>query len=918
MTTALAGLMAGASNTAWAQAAAAPAATAPTATMAEVVVTGIRRSLAKSLQVKKASDDVVEVVTAESIGKFPDTNLAESLAHIPGVSVDRQFGEGDRVSIDGTDPALNRVFIDGHSIASADWGGDPQDTSSRNFNYSYLSPDIVSELKLYKNPEAWLDEGSVGGTTWVLTRKPLDLPANSLYASGGYSYNDRSAKGDLKASVFYSWKNESETFGIDAAYTHNEEHLTRAGIEYFGYSNGSDFLTHDANGDITGVANPAGMTINGAAPTAASEALLNAARYPAFINAAYFQQTRDRDGFQGTVTWKPLPTLEIDLSALAITGNYNNLSQSAYSYDVRTSRATAVTVANGLVESASYTGAPATGPGSSTWNGELDENYRVTAINNQTYDLAYKWDIDGFHITGDAGYTRATGGTRPEYLLNWRTQSGFTYNFNGEKTYLNYTNSPTNGNFWLTEYLEAVNSPSSHQQTVPGYNNGQPFTGFQVGGIGNDDYADGEVYGKADFEHDVSWGPFNKILFGGKYSTHENSDINHGDATYADVANGSFDVGTLGGSLTPTGIFNNLNESGNAFQFVTADQSQVIKEINSLPNKHFSLDTGSYFDVNEAIAAGYIEGLFSGDKYHGNIGVRVVNTDDSSKFFESADGGNTYSIVDIKHSYLKALPSFNFSYDASDKVVLRFGASEVIARPRYSDLAGATTVSVPVPGAIGDAGGGNPNLKPYDSYNYEGTAEWYFKPGSLLSGEIFLRDIQNYVLNVTGTTPVTLTNAVDGQTGQYYVSGPINAGKATVEGFALTYTWDIAYGFGIQTNYTFSSADTKDGYNMPYLSKDVINVIPYYEHGPYEARVSLNYRSQYFTDIGRLGSSDFTDAYREVDAQFAYHINKKISLTFNASNLLDETYYSFSGSKDAPTALYKNGRVFALSFTFRQ
>ncbi len=150
-------------------------------------MTGIRRSLQKSLTVKQNSDDVVEVVTAEAIGKFPDTNLAESMAHLPGVSVDRQFGEGDRVSIDGTDPALNRVFIDGHSIASADWGGDPQDTSSRNFNYSYLSPDIISQLKLYKNPEAWIDEGSVGGTTLVETRKPFNQPANSLYASGGYS-----------------------------------------------------------------------------------------------------------------------------------------------------------------------------------------------------------------------------------------------------------------------------------------------------------------------------------------------------------------------------------------------------------------------------------------------------------------------------------------------------------------------------------------------------------------------------------------------------------------------------------------------------------------------------------------------------------------------------------------------------------
>jgi iron complex outermembrane receptor protein len=717
----------------------------------------------------------------------------------------------------------------------------------------------------------------------------------------------------------YSWKNKDDTFGIIGAYTHNEEHLTRAGIEYFGYSNGSDFLTKDANGNITGTANP-GMTINGAAPTAASEALVNAARYPAFINAAYFQQDRLRDGFQGDISWKPMPTLQFDLSGLYIMGNYNNLSQSAYSYDVRTSRATAITVANGLVESASYSAAPATGPGSSTWNGELDENYRETAIGNQTIDLAYKWDVAGFHITGDTGYTRATGGTRPEYQLNWRTQSGFNYNFNGRNTYLNYTTSPNSPNFWLTEYLEAVNDtnvPSNHLQTVPGYNNGQPFLGFQVGGIGNTDYTDGEVYGKADFEHDVNWGPFDKILFGGKYSTHDNSDVTHGDATYAPVSGGSFSVGTFSNALTPSGVFNGLQQTGNAFQFATLNANEVIKEINSLPNKHFSLDTGSYFNVQEDVVAGYLQGDFKGENYHGNVGVRLVDTSDSSAFFESSDGG-AETLVDIKHDYFKALPSFNFAYDIAPKVVMHLGAAEVIGRPRYSDLAGATSVSVPIQGAIGTAGGGNPNLKPYDSYNYEGSVEWYFKPNSILSGELFYRDIQNYVLNVTSTNPVTLTDAVTGQSGQYYLTGPINAGKATVEGFSLTYWWDIAYGFGVETNYTFSSPQTSNGYNLPYLSREVANIIPYYEKGPFEARVSLNYRSQYFTDIGRLNSSDFTDAYRELDLQVAYHFTKKISLVLNASNLLDETYYSFSGTKNAPTALYKNGRVFGLNFSFRQ
>jgi iron complex outermembrane receptor protein len=912
VTTGLAGVIMASSVTARAQDAA-PAAPAASS-VSEIVVTGYRKSLEKALAIKKKSDDVVEVVSAESIGKFPDTNLAESLAHIPGVSVDRQFGEGDRVSIDGTDPALNRIFIDGHSIASASWGGDPQDTSGRNFNYSYLSPDIISQLELYKNPEAWLDEGSLGGTTLVTTRKPFDQPANTAFASGGYQYNDRSAQGDAKGSVAYSWKNDNSTFGVIGAFTYSKENLTRGGIEYFGYDQGTDFVTKNSSGAITGTVNP-GMTINGQAPTTSSLAALAAARYPAFISYSYFQQTRERYSFSGDVSWRPMAGLEFDLTGLLIRGEYNNYSQAAYSYDVRTSRATNANVSNGLVTSATYEAAPATGPGSSTWNGELDENYRETAINNNSVDLAYKWDVAGFKVSGDVGYTEATGGTEPEYQLNWRTQSGFTYGFNGTQTSLNYATSPSSGPFWLTEYLEAVNSPSTHQQTVPGYKGGAAFTGFQVGGIGNTHYYDDEVYAKVDVKHDVEFGPFTEVLFGAKFSDHDNSTKVHGAATYGDVANGSFDVGTYGSTTVPTNAFSGLGASGNSLVYSELTASQIVNVINSLPTKYFGLDTGTFFNVREEIASLYGEARFRGDKYHGNIGVRIVGTQDESNYFVTSSTGAVLPTTTV-HTYVKPLPSFNFAYDAAKDVVLHVGIAEVIARPRYSDLAGAFSFSTNGSGVDGSAGGGNPNLKPYDSINYEVSAEWYFKPKSLLSAELFYRDVQNYVLSVTSSTPVTLVDPLNGP-GQYYITSPENAGKAEVEGFSVTYQYDIGMGFGFISNYTFSSAETALGYNMPFLSRHVANFIPYYENGPWEARVSLNYRSHYFTDIGRLGSSDNTEQYRELDAQLAYKFAHNLALTFNASNLLDEQYYSYSSVTSAPTGIYKNGRLFSINFSYK-
>uniref|UniRef100_UPI0025E2B69F TonB-dependent receptor plug domain-containing protein n=1 Tax=uncultured Sphingomonas sp. TaxID=158754 RepID=UPI0025E2B69F len=197
----------------------------------DIVVTGIRGGLRNAIAIKKEANAVVDVISSEDIGKFPDRNVAESLSRVPGVSIDRRFGEGEKVAILGTDPALNRLLLDGHGLASADWGGNDNDPSSRTFNYSLLAPELVDRLEVYKSPEARLEDGSLGGTVIVRTRRPLELDANSLFASGGYTYNDRSEKGSIRGSGLYSWKNEDETFGVLVAATYDKQQLVRAGVE---------------------------------------------------------------------------------------------------------------------------------------------------------------------------------------------------------------------------------------------------------------------------------------------------------------------------------------------------------------------------------------------------------------------------------------------------------------------------------------------------------------------------------------------------------------------------------------------------------------------------------------------------------------------------------------------------------------
>ena len=167
----------------------------------EVVVTGIRASLQASVQAKRNANAVIDVITAEDIGKFPDKNVAESLQRVPGVTIQREFGEGERISIRGTAPTLNRTLLNGHAVATADWFILDQFKASRSFNYLMLPSEIVGKVEVFKSPMADIDEGGVGGTVNVHTRNPLDLAPLSVSGSIQAFHDEKSGNTDPTASA---------------------------------------------------------------------------------------------------------------------------------------------------------------------------------------------------------------------------------------------------------------------------------------------------------------------------------------------------------------------------------------------------------------------------------------------------------------------------------------------------------------------------------------------------------------------------------------------------------------------------------------------------------------------------------------------------------------------------------------------
>jgi iron complex outermembrane receptor protein len=836
-------------------------------TLTAVTVTGYRASLEKSLDIKRNADSIVDAITAEDVGKFPDNNVAESLSHLPGVTVDRTFGEGERVSILGTDPALNRLLLNGQTLASTNWAGDPDNPDSRSFDYTMLSPQIIGTAEVYKTPQARIDEGSIGGTVIVNTRRPLDLKANTLTGTVSYGYNSNAERGKPNASVLYSWKNANDTFGILGTLMHDDRVVDRYGTEIFGYQQFNDPADASARPGGNHYFPPSQVS-----PDAHGT-------YPTSANTAWFQQQRKRNGVQTGIEWKPNKNFDLNFTGLYSQDNLNNYNQSRYAYWGDNAQDTlSIGPDNGLATSGSY------GAGAPT---HLDGYYRNTKIKTESFHLRADWYGEGWDASGQIGYTQSRGGSDGIYFLSFKTLAPYNWTLNGHGPLINYDVPGTDAS--------AANLDADGLNYAPSY--------------------DRERYAQLDFSHDLNLGPFTQIQAGVKATNHANgqNDYNSNLPSIQDPNPADqLTLAQFAGGSTPGNFLSGLPATPTMRDWTTISSGAIQSYVSGLPgaNDLSFVPSGSY-SIQEHTRAAYVQGNFSGGAYRGNVGVRYVYTRDIVDGYTYMGSGNLYAPLSVAHSYHDWLPSFNFTYNITDDLLWRFAAAKVIARPRFQNM----TPYVATQDISLTASGGNPDLKPYKSTNFDSSLEYYFTPKSILSAELFFRKISQYILYQTVLEP--LYNNTLHETSLYQTTLPINASNAKVKGLSLTYQGDIWGGFGVYANYTYSQADTVNGYNLPYNSKNAYNITPYYEQGPWTIRVNLGWRSPYFTQIGSIGAKQMADAYTELDASVAYRINDHLQVAFNATNLLNETYYAYDNTPNTPLNTYKNGRSYMMSLNFK-
>lgn len=907
------------------------AAPAPGEQLQEVVITGIRAALEESLTVKKKSTDVVDVVTAEDIGKMPDKNIADSLSHVPGVTVSSAganeggFDENDRVSLRGTGPSLTQTLIDGHNVASGDWFVLNQTgTVGRSVSYTLLPSELVSRVVVQKSSEADLVEGGVAGTVNIVTRKPLDdfNKQFTVQASAGGVYSDLPSKSAPQFSALLSWRNPDSTFGIMGQGFYEDRYLRRDGTEILGYDQiapGSAIATADPN--LTNV------------------------WYPHLIGSALFTQERKRTGGLLNVQLKPSDAMDFDLSGFyakleAPDYNRNYLQWDTHFINFGAGQApnAGYTVTNNTLTSASFTGVPGTLYGIYDQISRPDEAATSAFVNlDGHFKLADNWKLEG--------------------QVGWSEGHGKTPTQNVSET----APGPGAGAFWT---LNGTTRPPDWG--LPGVNYAQPFPPGNPGALpfgwifgGQDiDTIDKETWAKLDATWDMSSsGAWQDLKFGARYSKHDRSSIGSiaQGPTFAGPPNGGgVDPAnypmtysnypsnyTTFGSNIPTGIW-----YWTPAQLATYNGPGMVQR-GLVPRAY----PPQWFALSEPDESLYVQADFKGDQWSANIGVRYVRTTEdtityiplscSASIPPSANPcpANTPNLVTgslfgafagvpVGVSYDNVLPSWNFRYQFSPELVGHLAAAQTMTRPDYSALSTGTSLTPPAnyPGT-GSGSGSNPYLKPIVSSNFDATLEWYFAPRSLLSGSLFVMDLQNYIGYGSATVyyPTSGSAASGFPPGivsvPYNLTVPINTtGRA--QGIELTY--QQAFGdFGVNVNYTYTDAkQTSDVQPNPDgtpgdsrlvgASKNVYNVGGYYETAHFSARVSYNFRSAFYSGLDRSTAFSQDDT-SDLTASLAYLFNDNLSLTLDGMNLNNPTLKYYALNTDQPRAFYKSGRQYYLT-----
>lgn len=850
----------------------------------EVIVTGVRQSLEKALQVKRQADEHLEVIAAADIGKLPDRNVADALQRLPGINTtsaasgEGGFDENDRVSIRGTSPSLTQVTIDGHAVATGDWFIlDQFSTVGRSISFTLLPSEMLSEADVYKTQNASLLEGGVAGQIDLQTRNPLDL-RRGFTAEGSLegAYNSLSGQTKPQVNGFLGWRSQDGNFGVIAQGFYEDRTLRRYGQETLGYA-----------------------AISSTSATGAAIPSLVGVQAPTLIGSTLFVQEREREGGVIAAQWRPNDRAEFKITGFYSKLNANNVNDN-YMYwgsnEINNNVPTAYKVVNNTLVGATF---PLNNPSGTAVDGMIVDNItRPDASGRSFYvNLDGKYRVtERLTIKAQVGYTQGDGSTPSEPAYEVDAATGVSYQ--------------QSGNGW------AVNPTNVSAQSASGFTNDWAW---------NETFKslDKEIYGKIDGDFDVQHGAFKDVLFGVRIAQHTR-DVSGYDRGCQIGPDGQCGTGAQAYSATNPSLYP-AGYSASALGIpgllipIAGSPSTIDSIVNGLSDSargsidHIIQPQNYYwpgsFQVKERDVAGYVMTRFAGDGWRGNAGVRLVDTQENA--FVNVPGDATtpgvittsaygdYYVDDVKHDYFDVLPSLNLTFDLTKQLFLRMSAAETMSRPDFSALGG--TVSLTDANLTGN--GGNPNLKPIKAAVYDASLEYYYGPASLVAISVFYDDLSSYVTFGTSTAKYysQFYNAVE----TYTISSPSNT-SGELKGFELQLQQPLPYHFGVQANYTYVDGAETSGAPLVGTSRNTFNAVGYFDNGWVSARLAYTYRSHYFVGLDR-SSAENQQSYGSLDASLNFKVTQQISFNVDALNLTNNLLKYYAQNTTQVRAVYENG-----------
>lgn len=732
-----------------------PAALAQDADGNEIIVSGIRASLERSMDIKRESTGVVDAISAEDIGKFPDTNLAESLQRVPGVSINRVNGEGSQVTVRGFGPQFNLVTVNGRQIATSfvnaaggDQSVDFNRATSRSFDFNNLASEGVQRLEVYKTGRALIPTGGIGASINVVTQRPLEAAGSGLRGSIGakalYDLSNDGFRVDPEVSGILTWTDVEETVGVSlfGAYQKRKSAAASATSNDWNIAKFSSFPGNGPSTVVTGAPSDPETLV----------AVPNDSRYH------YSESERERINLSGTLQFRAADSLTFTADAMFAQNelseartdqtNWFNRPFDHITFDT----SDAVPTASYIDEGAGY----------GTKDIGFEQQYRATKTQLQSYGLNLEWEIgSGFALTLDGNHSlskstpnSANGASSTLVSFGAPVVDAHSVDFSG----------PVPNQHWTLN------------DSTRGNNNGV----LDIGDLGTQvqrTNAASQRHRLNQFGANLGWefGDDSRFDIGASYiDSHMASARIQTQQTLGDWGiNNVGDVQSIAGNLVEEFCLSckfghykvtdaDIAFRGNAVELYDALAAHYVGLGNPI-----NVSGNDYDEVGEKILSAYAQLNWKGtigDRPAGLVaGVRFENTKvtsfsrvaepdriewDSDNDFTRVIGSNIAEIT-RKGEYNNLLPSIDFQIEPVDNVVARVSYSKTIARADYGNLFASQSAGAPNrPTALGGVTGGNqgnPDLLPLVSDNFDISLEWYFAPSSYLSGGFFYKKVKNFV-----------------------------------------------------------------------------------------------------------------------------------------------------------------------------